>query len=107
MINEICAHRITAAIRERDDMWHRHESAQISFLQNENSQMLTGLHAEIERLHHHLRGCDKIHSNVSYYKNELGRVKLEKALIIRCSLFLQCRMSTTLHSDFTRYTKLW
>uniref|UniRef100_A0A1I7VJZ2 CCDC92 domain-containing protein n=1 Tax=Loa loa TaxID=7209 RepID=A0A1I7VJZ2_LOALO len=55
LINEICAHRITAAIQERDDMWRQHESAQISFLQNENSQMLTGLHAEIERLHHHLR----------------------------------------------------
>ncbi|MCP9259583.1 hypothetical protein DINM_002520 [Dirofilaria immitis] len=55
LINEICAQRITAAIQERDDMWRRHESAQISFLQNENSQMLTGLHAEIERLHHHLR----------------------------------------------------
>ncbi|CAG9531935.1 unnamed protein product [Cercopithifilaria johnstoni] len=55
LINEICAYRITAAIQERDDMWRRHETAQISFLQNENSQMLTGLHAEIERLHHHLR----------------------------------------------------
>ncbi|VDK61636.1 unnamed protein product [Onchocerca ochengi] len=55
LINEICAERITVAIQERDDMWRRHESAQISFLQNENSQMLTGLHAEIERLHHHLR----------------------------------------------------
>uniref|UniRef100_A0A915PFD3 CCDC92/74 N-terminal domain-containing protein n=1 Tax=Setaria digitata TaxID=48799 RepID=A0A915PFD3_9BILA len=55
LINEICAKRITEAIQERDDMWRRHETAQISFLQNENSQMLTGLHAEIERLHHHLR----------------------------------------------------
>ncbi|VDP12959.1 unnamed protein product [Onchocerca flexuosa] len=55
LINEICAERITTAIQERDDMWRRHENAQISFLQNENSQMLTGLHMEIERLHHHLR----------------------------------------------------
>lgn len=58
MINEICAYRIAAAIQERDDMWRRHETAQISFLQNENSQMLTGLHVEIERLHHRLRGIN-------------------------------------------------
>ncbi|VDN06671.1 unnamed protein product [Thelazia callipaeda] len=55
LIDKICAKRITAAVQERDDMWRRHENAQILFLQNENSQMLTGLHAEIDRLHHHLR----------------------------------------------------
>uniref|UniRef100_A0AAF5RUL2 CCDC92 domain-containing protein n=1 Tax=Wuchereria bancrofti TaxID=6293 RepID=A0AAF5RUL2_WUCBA len=55
LVNEICTHRINVAIEKRDDMWRQHETAQISFLQNENSQMLTGLHAEIERLHHRLR----------------------------------------------------
>ncbi|VBB27799.1 unnamed protein product [Acanthocheilonema viteae] len=85
LINEICAYRITAAIQERDDMWRRHETAQISFLQNENSQMLTGLHAEIERLHHHLRDLyrrlyvkNSFDSNITLEnENELLRKRLE------------------------------
>lgn len=56
LVEGICKKRISLAVEERDDMWRRHEKAQIAFLQKENSQMLTGLHAEIERLHNELRG---------------------------------------------------
>ncbi|KAE9419989.1 hypothetical protein Angca_000669, partial [Angiostrongylus cantonensis] len=48
--------RIREAIRQRDDQWRRHEREQIVFLQNETATMLRGLHKEIERLGHQLRG---------------------------------------------------
>ncbi|VDK48916.1 unnamed protein product [Anisakis simplex] len=59
LIEEICKNRISAAIEERDDLWRRHEKAQIAFLQKENASMLTGLHTEIERLHHELRDAHR------------------------------------------------
>uniref|UniRef100_A0A1I8A7U6 CCDC92 domain-containing protein n=1 Tax=Steinernema glaseri TaxID=37863 RepID=A0A1I8A7U6_9BILA len=37
-------------LEERDESWRRHERAQIAFLQNQNSALLSALHAEIERL---------------------------------------------------------
>ena len=46
----------TSLFKERDDQWRRHERSQISFLQNEGTMMLKGLHEEIERLNHLLRG---------------------------------------------------
>ncbi|CAI4229024.1 unnamed protein product [Auanema sp. JU1783] len=47
--------RLRAALRERDEQWRKHEKAQITFLQQESSNMLKGLHSEIERLGHQLR----------------------------------------------------
>jgi predicted DNA-binding ribbon-helix-helix protein len=41
---------IQKAVHERDQMWKLHEKAQISFLQNQNTQMLSHLHTEIDRL---------------------------------------------------------
>lgn len=58
VIEELCRKRISAAIEERDDEWRRHERSQITYLQNENAQMLSGLHTEIERLRNHLRGME-------------------------------------------------
>lgn len=44
------------ALAERDDMWRRHERAQIAFLQNDHAHMLKALHDEIERLQQLCRG---------------------------------------------------
>uniref|UniRef100_A0A914XRQ7 CCDC92/74 N-terminal domain-containing protein n=1 Tax=Plectus sambesii TaxID=2011161 RepID=A0A914XRQ7_9BILA len=41
---------LTEALAERDDMWRKHERAQIAFLQNDHANMLKALHDEIERL---------------------------------------------------------
>uniref|UniRef100_A0A0N5ACG2 Ovule protein n=1 Tax=Syphacia muris TaxID=451379 RepID=A0A0N5ACG2_9BILA len=48
--------RIVKAVIERDDMWIMHEKEQINFLKEANFKLLCGLHSEIERLHHELRG---------------------------------------------------
>ncbi|TKR77425.1 hypothetical protein L596_018402 [Steinernema carpocapsae] len=37
-------------LEERDEAWRLHERAQITYLQNQNAQLLVGLHVEIERL---------------------------------------------------------
>ncbi|EYC42806.1 hypothetical protein Y032_0517g2814 [Ancylostoma ceylanicum] len=48
--------RLRDAIRQRDEQWRKHEREQITFLQNETAAMLRGLHKEIERLGHQLKG---------------------------------------------------
>ncbi|KIH68328.1 hypothetical protein ANCDUO_01338 [Ancylostoma duodenale] len=51
--------RLREAIRQRDEQWRKHEREQITFLQNETAAMLRGLHKEIERLGHQLKGSHK------------------------------------------------
>ena len=49
---EICERLLS----ERDSMWRQHEARTVVFLQGEHANMLTGLHAEIERLHTRIKG---------------------------------------------------
>lgn len=55
-MNNAFKEEMDKALAERDDIWRRHEKQQISYLQNQNSQMLSRLHLEIERLHNVNRG---------------------------------------------------
>uniref|UniRef100_A0A915BLG8 CCDC92/74 N-terminal domain-containing protein n=1 Tax=Parascaris univalens TaxID=6257 RepID=A0A915BLG8_PARUN len=75
LVEGICKKRISLAVEERDDMWRRHEKAQIAFLQKENAQMLTGLHTEIERLHNELR---EAYRQLYVEKRESHTEQLEK-----------------------------
>jgi len=45
-------------LADRDEMWRRHEMAQIAFLQGEHNGTLAGLHCEVDRLHHCIRDLE-------------------------------------------------
>ncbi|EJW85459.1 hypothetical protein WUBG_03631 [Wuchereria bancrofti] len=96
LVNEICTHRINVAIEKRDDMWRQHETAQISFLQNENSQMLTGLHAEIERLHHRLRGNGKLYPKLQKTEQNMDKLNQELQKCEKKSRDLEQKTSGTI-----------
>ncbi|KAH7731735.1 ImpB/MucB/SamB family protein [Aphelenchoides avenae] len=49
-MSELFKKKLAEAVMERDDMWRKHEKAQISYLQEQNAQLLSRLHDEIERL---------------------------------------------------------
>lgn len=55
-MSELFKKKLAEAIMERDDMWRKHEKAQISYLQEQNAQLLSRLHEEIERLQNANRG---------------------------------------------------
>lgn len=49
-MNNAFKEKLNEALAERDDMWRKHEKDQVAYLQGQNSQMLSRLHTEIERL---------------------------------------------------------
>lgn len=55
-MNNAFKEELNRALAERNDMWRKHEKEQIVYLQNQNSQMLSKLHGEIERLQNINRG---------------------------------------------------
>lgn len=55
-MNNAFKKELEKVLAEKDDMWRRHEKEQIAYLQNQNSQMLSRLHVEIERLQSVNRG---------------------------------------------------
>lgn len=55
-MNNAFKEELDKALAERDEMWRKHEKEQIAYLQQQNSQMLSRLHVEIERLQNVNRG---------------------------------------------------
>ncbi|KAI6177282.1 hypothetical protein M3Y97_00889800 [Aphelenchoides bicaudatus] len=49
-MNNAFKEELNKALTERDEIWRKHEKSQISYLQQQNAQMLSRLHVEIERL---------------------------------------------------------
>jgi DNA repair exonuclease SbcCD ATPase subunit len=58
-LNETFKEVLNNAIAERDEMWRKHEKAQIAYVQDRNAQLLSRLHAEIECLHNANRALER------------------------------------------------
>uniref|UniRef100_A0A915EE57 Uncharacterized protein n=1 Tax=Ditylenchus dipsaci TaxID=166011 RepID=A0A915EE57_9BILA len=68
--------KVCIALKERDEMWRKHEKAQIEYIQTRSAHILTGLHAELEKLQNINRDLERqLFVSVEPCKIELDRVR--------------------------------